>query len=167
MRFRIAHVMMATVSAAALLATLLLLPTPKAGAQSQESGEGLVGTWHVTTTKVDCAAGTPIAPSFMSLVQFTRGGTTVADTNSPAFLPGQRTAEYGVWQSTGPRTYRSVREAYILFTGGPFERGYQRIAENIELEGNKTKHVNTAQFFDESGNLVSSGCSTSVGERFE
>lgn len=88
-------------------------------------------------------------------------------TSSAAFLPGQRTSEIGVWESTGPQTYRSVREAYILFDGGLFQKGAERITETIQVNGDQTTHVNTAEFYDEDGNLLRSGCSMAVGERFQ
>jgi hypothetical protein len=154
---------------AGAVAICMVLLSPGAIAQSGDSSAaalGLVGTWRVRVTPVICDTGTPVAPSFTSLVQYARGGTSIAETSATIFQPGQRSAEIGVWESTGPQTYRSVREAFILYTAGPFQRGTQRITETSEVQGDQTTHTAKAEFFDDAGNLVRSNCSIAVGERF-
>src|SRR6266705_963117 len=84
-------------AATALLAGALLLGTAiTAKAQSEQSPNGLEGTWRVQVTQYNCATGATLPP-FWSLLSFARGGVLTETTTSPGFLPGQRTPGHGVW----------------------------------------------------------------------
>jgi hypothetical protein len=88
--------------------------------------------------------------------------------SSPAFLPGQRTTSLGVWEATGPQTYGLIHEAFILFDGGNFQKGTQRITETIELSGDEYTSVSSSQLFDANGNPIgAAGCATGVGHRMQ
>ena len=157
-----------------LLGLCLISVFGRAWAQSEESAQGLQGTWKVQVTLVNCATGLPAGPPpFKSLISFARGGTAIASTSNPAFQPGQRTSEHGIWRQTGNDTYISVREAFILFTTAPpppapgFNKGTQRITEAIQVAGDQSTHVSTVQFFDVNGNLVRTACGHAVGQRFK
>src|SRR5258707_6630734 len=102
-------------AATALLAGALLLGTAiTAKAHSEQSPNGLEGTWRVQVTQYNCATGATLPP-FWSLLSFARGGVLTETTTSPGFLPGQRTPGHGVWISAGANAYTAVSEAFVLF----------------------------------------------------
>jgi hypothetical protein len=163
-------------AAVALAGMLVFGSGVRARARSEESGsdDGLQGTWRVQVTLVNCMTSAPLGPPpFTSLLSFALGGTATASTSNPAFQPGQRTAEHGIWKQTGQDTYASVREAFILFTTEPnpsvpgFPRGTQRITEAIQVEDDQSTSVASVQFFDAGGTLVRTGCARAVGHRFK
>ena len=153
--------------AVSLLALLLITSWSRARAQSEQSPKGLEGTWRVQGTLLNCSTGLPLpVPHVPSRVSFARGGTATAIVSSPAFQPGQRTPSLGVWEAVGPQTYRFVHEAFILFDGGNFQKGVQRITEIIQVDGDNYTSAASSQFFDVNGNPIGmSGCATGVAER--
>jgi hypothetical protein len=169
------HSTIRLVAVVALAGMLVFGSGGRARAQSEESGsdDGLQGTWRVQVTLINCMTGAPLGPPFTSLLSFARGGTAIASTSNPAFQPGQRTAEHGIWKQTGAQSFASDREAFILFTTAPnppvpgFLRGTQKITEAIQVEGDQSNSVASVQFFDAGGTRVRSGCARAVGHRFK
>jgi len=144
---------------------------PEALAAASERIEEIAGTWRVTVTQKVCASGVQIGLPFHSLLTFARGGTMTGTTANSAFLPGQRSGDYGVWTpATGPG-YRATEEAFILFSAGQFTEGWQVISHSISLTngGNGFNDVASVQFYDVNGNplLPSPGCATAVGQRLD
>src|SRR3954469_17731250 len=113
-----------TLSLATLVVTIVLATTLAASAQSERSGssKGLGGTWHVQVTLQNCATHAALG-SFESILSFHQGGTMSGTTTNPAFAPGQRTSDYGVWSYSGDHTYSATSEAFLLFSAGPFPKG--------------------------------------------
>jgi len=68
--------------------------------ESESRAKGLEGTWRVTVQPFICQTGVPIGPPFASLTTFARGGTLSGATSGRAFLPGQRTTDFGIWSRT-------------------------------------------------------------------
>jgi hypothetical protein len=139
-------------------------------AQSEESASGLQGTWRVQVNLISCSTGQNIGPSFSSLLTFARGGTLTGTTRNPAFQPGQRTPDFGIWSKTGSNTYAADSEAFILFTNSTppiFQSGTQRISQTITLNGNSFESVAITRFYDTAGNLLISGCAHALATRFE
>lgn len=151
-----------------VFSSLLVMTTaPCLHAQSEQAGTGLQGTWWVQVTQYDCAHPDVTRPPFVSLLTFARGGTMSETTANAALQPGQRTSGYGTWQQQPSGGYTSTDLAFILFTGGPFTQGTQRINHSIALadDGNQFSDVATVQFFDVRGTLLVSGCARAVGTR--
>lgn len=136
-------------------------------AQSEQAGTGLEGTWWVQVTQFDCGNPDVTRPPFVSLLAFARGGTMSETTANAAFQPDQRTSGYGTWKQMPGGTYTSTDLAFILFTGGPFTQGVQRINHSITLadDGNQFSDVATVQFFDIHDTLLVSGCARAIGTR--
>jgi len=153
------------------LAGVLILPFGRgAVAHSADADEGkLQGTWHITVTLHNCQTGAPLV-SFPSLLTFVRGGEFVEVTSNPAFLPGQRSPGVGTWSRTEAHTFKAVSDAFLYFnspTNPPgFQRGVQRIIQDIEVNGDQFSAKASTQFFDTNGNLLTTGCATAVGQRF-
>ena len=160
-------------TALALAGALFLSSGPSARAQSEPSTKGLEGTWRVTVTQSVCPAGPPLGPPFQSLLAFVRGGTLSGTTASSAFLPGQRSTDFGNWSRAG-RAYSALSEAFIIFSGGSFTRGSQTIRHSISLtdDGNGFTDIAAVQFVDVNGNPVAPtamapGCATAIGQRLQ
>ncbi len=164
-----------------LTAILFSLTTGVALAQSPESlapgslaaRHGLAGTWRVQVTTFDCASGVKGMP-FASMLAFTRDGVLTGTTLSPAFLPGQRTPDFGVWKRTGWASYSVVSEAFILADSparppfAPLTRGVQRITQQVELTAeNRFVSKATVEFYDVAGTRLVSGCAEAAGTRLE
>lgn len=148
-------------------ALLAMTPAYSLHAQSEQASTGLVGTWWVQVTQYDCANPSVTRPPFVSLLAFARGGTMSETTANAALQPGQRSSGYGTWEQMPDGSYSSVDLAFILFTGGLFTQGTQRINHSIALadDGNQFSDVATVQFFDTHGTLLVSGCARAVGTR--
>ena len=145
-----------------------------ASADNDRPSRGLEGTWRMEVTTRNCATGAPLT-SFRAYLTFARGGTMTGTTASPAFRPGQRTSDHGVWRRTGAHMYQTASEAFILFDSPaspplpPFTRGWQWIGQDITIDPHDPDVLQSAartEFHDMAGTELSSGCATAVGRRF-
>ena len=161
----------------AAISLLILLATVVASASSARAsdmreGRGLTGTWRVQVTTYNCKTGVT-NPPFASVLTFDAFGTLTGTTANAVFLPGQRSADHGVWTRLGSNYFSAASEAYIQFstpaTSPPprFARGVQRIEQGIELTGRDSfSSEATLTFFDEGGTVLLTGCAKAIGERF-
>ena len=154
--------------ATALAVTAMLIPqlgfTAKA-AQSEESAKGLQGTWRVQLTVRDCQTGVALR-TFPALFTFAKGGTLSATTAGQ--LPALSTTNLGVWRHTDGHAYSAVSESFVFSTAGVWTQTH-RLTRAIEIGNNKDEFTDTVglQIFDTNGNVIVTGCATSVGSRFE
>ncbi len=149
------------------LAALVLAVTAARPAASAPANT-LAGTWKVAVTLVDCSSGTPVAPSFTSLLAFAGDGVESETTNNPALQPGQRSPAFGVWKHTGSGQYHLDTTALILFASTmphPISAGSQQIHQDIAVSGNSFTSAATIQFYDTTGAATSSGCATAAATR--
>ena len=154
--------------AAALALTAMLIP--KIGlsakeAQSEESAKGLQGTWRVQLTVRDCQTGVALR-TFPALFTFAKGGTLSVTTAGQ--LPALSTTGLGVWRHTDGHTYSAVSEAFVFSTAGVWTQTH-RLTRAIEIGNNEDEFTDTValQIFDTNGNVIVTGCATSIGSRFE
>jgi hypothetical protein len=155
-------------AAALVLAGMLFLGSGlSAMAQSEgvPSRNGLEGTWNVQVTVLDCQTGA-VLRTFPALFAFAKGGTVTNTTagQSPAlFTPG-----FGVWRHTQGRTYTAVLEAFVFDPTGVWIQTH-RLTRSIELDGDADEFTDSInlEIFDTSGNLITTGCGTSVATRFK
>lgn len=154
-----------------------------AAAESGTVGTGakaLVGTWRVTVTTFPCANPQATNLPFVSLLSFGGDGSLIETTSSGQFQAGQRSTGHGLWERTGPGTYRAVSEAYIQFATNPappppapaLQRGRQRIDQGIQMTSRDSFVSDAAvSFFNATAdNGVApyfTGCARAVGTRFE
>jgi hypothetical protein len=154
------------VSAFAL--AVVLLATSGLGAQEGNSGSQagpIEGMWRVQLTVRDCSTGA-VQRTFPSLFAFAKGGIL---TYTTAGLPqALATPGYGIWRHTGGHNYSAVTEAFIFNAAGVWIQTH-RLTRAIELEKDADEFTDTTklEIFDTSGNLIVTGCATSVGRRFE
>jgi hypothetical protein len=133
----------------------------------------LEGTWRVEIRQSNCATGVEGSP-FRSFLTFAPGGTLTGTTANPAFLPGQRSPDHGIWSHKRGHDYFALSEAFLLFDSDAhppfpgFRAGTQRISQEIELKNhNEFTSATVVEFFDVNGNSVLTGCANAVGRRFE
>jgi hypothetical protein len=159
-------------AALAVGSMLVLSAGSRLAADADHSDHRLEGTWRVEVTTEDCTSGAPVL-TFRALLSFAKGGTLSGTTASPAFRPGQRTSDYGVWRQTGGDTYRAVSEAFTLFDSPAappvpgFVRGVQRLTQAIEVEGDTFASDAAVRFFNANGDLLVTGCATAAGRRMK
>ncbi|HET9699175.1 MAG TPA: hypothetical protein VFP40_20045 [Terriglobales bacterium] len=158
-----------TTIAAFLMITMATCTLP-ANAQSDRN-QGLEGTWRVQVNVISCTTGQLTGPSFSALLSFAEGGTLTGTTSNPAFQPGQRTSDYGVWHQTRGRSYTADSEAFILFSTNnppfPVSAGKQRITQSITVAGNGFDSVAITRFYDIHNFLLATLCAQATGSRFQ
>jgi len=148
------------------LAVMLLL-TSGLGAQegNSESQAGrLEGMWRLQITVRDCQTGAA-QRTFPALFAFAKGGIL---TGTSAGLPAAlSTPGYGVWRHTDGHTYSAVVEVFVFSPAGAWIQTH-RLTRAIELDKDADEFTDTVklEIFDNSGNLIVTGCATSVARRF-
>ncbi len=155
-------------AAALVLAGMLVLGSGlTARAQSEDAGShnGLEGTWRLQVTVRDCQTG-EAKRTFPALFTFAKGGTLTVTTAGQ--LPSLSTPGLGVWRHTDGHTYSAVSEAFVFSSAGAWTQTH-RLTRVIEIGNDADEFTDTValQIFDTSGNLIVTGCATSVASRFE
>jgi hypothetical protein len=136
-------------------------------AQSVNSGSpnGLEGTWRAQLTVNDCQTGT-VLRTFPALFAFAKGGTFTATTAGQ--LPSLSTSLLGVWRHMHGNTYSAESETFIFSTAGAWIQTH-RLTRIIEVgrSGNTYADIVGVEIFDTHGNLIVTGCGTTVASRME
>jgi hypothetical protein len=153
---------------ALVLAGMLVLGslfTARAQSQNAESPNGLEGTWRVQVTVRDCQTGQALR-TFPALFTFAKGGTLTDTTAGQP--PALSTTGLGVWRHTEGHTYSAVSEAFVFSPAGAWTQTH-RLTRVIEVSNDAHEFTDTValQIFDTNGNLMVTGCATSVATRFE
>lgn len=132
--------------------------------QSSGNGKTLEGTWRVEITLRNCLTGDPVQNPFPALASFARGGTvTTAD---GGLSPAVRGTGLGSWWRVPGGLFAAVTEAFLF--NGSVRTGAQRIIQSIEVtpDGEEFNADVTSEILDPNGNVVGTGCATSIGRRF-
>ncbi len=143
-----------------------------ASAQTAEKNQSSVeGVWRTMVTPVNCQTGDPLAPAFPGLFTFNAGGTMSEYGISPGQSPALRSPGHGVWQREHGHGGRNYSFSFIFYrynTSGMFI-GSQKITASLELgaSGDQFTTHSAVEIFDANGNLISTGCATAAGTRFE
>ena len=151
---------------AVLLAIMVVMGSEKiAKAEDDGSRNGLQGTWRVQVTVRDCQTGDALR-TFPALFTFASGGTLTAAT--AGVPPALTTPNLGVWQHTNGHTYSAVSEAFVFSPAGVWTQTH-RLTRVIEIGNDPDEFTDTIalEIFDTNGNLIVTGCGTSVGSRFK
>ncbi len=155
-------------AAALVLGGLLVLgfgTTARAHAEDGGSGNGLEGTWRAQLTIQDCQTGA-VLRTFPARFAFAKGGTlTVTTAGQP---PSLNTAGLGVWRHTVDHSYSAVSEAFIFSAAGAWT-STQRLTRLIQvgIGGNTFTDIVALEILDTNGNVIVTGCGTTVGTRME
>ena len=125
---------------------------------------GIVGTWDLQVTFVDCTTGVPLLPPGKSLVSYNQGGTYIEEASGTP--PSRRYPGLGVWQHVRARTYAL---AFKIFQYNADGTSNGRIVVNAETEHNLDDTLTStavARIYNAAGDLIVSRCVNSVGTRF-
>ena len=134
--------------------------------QTERSQRNIVGVFRTRVTQRNCQTGNPIG-TFQGLVTFNEGGT-MAET-STALSPALRTPGHGVWRREPGFQQYSFAFTFLRFNPDGTFFGTQVIRQSLTLVpgGNQYNATGFVEAYNASGNLLGTGCATSVGTRFE
>ena len=91
----------------AVMLTLVVVQGLGFGSEAQaEDGGGLEGTWLGTVKIVDCGNRDIVFRTFENMITYVRGGTLI-EGGAPPSPAASRSAGHGIWERTGPDTFRS------------------------------------------------------------
>ena len=152
--------------AVALLSAAALAGTAATTLGGAGKAGKLEGTWLVQVTIRDCQTSAELGPPFVSLLSFARGGTLTETTSR--FSPARRGPAHGLWERTGPNTYRAVSYAFLYSAEGAWT-GTQKLTQTIVIgdDQNEFQVEASNETTDPNGNVVMTGCATAIGHRLE
>ena len=133
--------------------------------QSDEGHEpSLVGVWVTHVTRRNCETGEPIAAPGNSQNTFAKGGTML-ETIGPSIF---RSPGNGIWKrESGLNEYSFVLRFMRYDAAGSFVgSGVVRAAITLDETGDHYTSTATNDVLDVNGNVIASGCATSVATRF-
>lgn len=138
---------------------------PDEPGKSNSQAKKLEGTWRAQITIRNCQTGEAVR-TFPALVTFANGGTLNA--TAAGSSPARVSPDYGTWRHTGGSTYSAVSEAFLFSTAGDWT-GTQRVTRAIEIgdDPDESTANTSTEIFDVNGNLLATGCATSVARRLE
>jgi hypothetical protein len=146
---------------------LLLVFGLTAMAQSVHAGSqnGLEGTWRAQVTVRNCQTGVALR-TFPALFAFAKGGTVTFTTAGQ--LPSLSTPGLGVWHHMDGHTYSAVSEVFVFSPAGAWIQTH-RLTRAIEISHDANEFTDTValEIFDTNGNLIVTGCATTVASRME
>jgi hypothetical protein len=127
------------------------------------------GVWNARVNITNCKPGNipgdVVFASFDAMNIFARDGV-FHDTNSVS--PAGQSAHFGYWRHLRRRQYEfAVR--FFLFDAAGANTGWRIVRHTVVLSssGQSFTSTGTAETFDRDGLLLTTGCSTSTGLRFD
>ena len=134
--------------------------------QSDEGHEpSLVGVWLTQVTRRNCETGDPIGATSQSQLTFAKGGTLL-ETIGPSIF---RSPGNGIWKREHGWNEYSFAQRFMRFdAAGSFTgSGVVRAALTLDETGDHYTSTATNDILDVNGNVIGSGCATSVSTRFQ
>ena len=136
-------------------------------AQVQRGDQGLIGSWDERVTARDCATGTPIPfiPVFPAMLTYDQGGTMQeTDLGGPGIV---RLQGHGVWQHQIGRQYSAAFRWLNFLPDRTFiGSNVVRSSITVSLGGDEYTSTDTVELLDPDGNVLATGCATTVATRF-
>ena len=139
-------------------------PPVSVSGQSDEGHEpSLVGVWLTQVTRRNCDTGEPIATNRIQLT-FAEGGTFL-ETIGPSI---SRSPGNGIWKRESGWNEYSYALRFMRFdaAGSFVGSGVVRVALTLDETGDHYTATATNDVLDVNGNVIGSGCATSVSTRF-
>ena len=151
-----------------VLASMLSLGsglTARAQSEGDNSQRGLEGAWRLQLTVRDCNTGQALR-TFPAVFTFAKGGTATVITAGQ--LPSLATTGLGAWRHAHGHNYSVVTDAFVFSPAGVWIQTH-RLTRAIEVsnDGNAFTDKVALQIFDPNGNVIGTGCATSVASRLE
>src|SRR5690348_15969544 len=145
-------------AAACVLAGMLLLGSGlTARAQSQR---GLEGAWRLQLTVRDCNTGQALR-TFPAVFTFAKGGTATVITAGQ--LPSLVTPGLGAWRHAQGHNYSALTDAFVFSPAGVWIQTHRLTrAIEVSIDGDAFTDTVALEIFDPNGNVIVTGCATSV-----
>ncbi|MGQ0541688.1 MAG: hypothetical protein ACT4O9_07550 [Blastocatellia bacterium] len=139
-------------------------------AKSDQTGEGrnhrrsIVVVWVVKITRRNCETGEPIGPASNVQFTFAKVGTLLETIGNIVF----RSQGNGIWRRERGRNEYSYALRFMRFDAAGTFVGSGVVRADITLDATGENYTSTAtnDILDANGNIISSGCATSVSTRF-
>ena len=151
--------------------TALALLVLVGGRQISVSGQddkghepSLVGVWVTQVNRRNCETGEPIGATSQTQLTFAKGGTLL-ETVGPSIF---RSPGNGIWKREHGWNEYSFAQRFMRFdaAGSFVGSGVVRVALTLDETGDHYTSTATNDVLDVNGNLIGSGCATSVSTRF-
>ena len=128
--------------------------------------DGLEGTWRAQVTVSDCQYPNVVLRTFPAKFSYAKGGTLTGTTAGQ--LPSLSTAQLGVWKHLHGHTYRAVSEAFFFSPAGAWT-STQMLTRVIEVGSDENEYTDNIalKILDTNGNVIVTGCGTSVARRMK
>ena len=155
-------------AAVLVLAGMLFLgsgQTARAQSEGDNSQRGLEGAWRLQLTVRDCNTGQALR-TFPAVFTFAKGGTATVITAGQ--LPSLATPGLGAWRHAHRHHYSAVTDAFVFSPAGVWIQTH-RLTRVIKVSSDGDAFTDTValEIFDTNGNLIVTGCATSVASRLE
>ena len=159
--------MMAIITAVAISQSTIRAQNPPVepvGVGIEGHEPSLVGVWVTQVTRRNCETGEPIGATSQIQVTFAKGGTLL-ETVGPSIF---RSPGNGIWKREHGWNEYSFAQRFMRFdAAGVFVgSGVVRAALTLDETGNHYTSTATNDILDVNGNVIGSGCATSVSTRF-
>jgi hypothetical protein len=139
--------------------------TSRARSEGDNSQRGLEGAWRLQLTVRDCNSGQALR-TFPAVFTFAKGGTATAITAGQ--LPSLATPGLGAWRHTQGHNYSAVTDAFVFSPAGVWIQTHRLTrAIEVSIDGDAFTDTVALEIFDTNGNLIVTGCATSVASRLE
>lgn len=138
-------------------------------ARAQSGGDnsqrGLEGAWRLQLTVRDCNTGQALR-TFPAVFTFAKGGTATVITAGQ--LPSLATTGLGAWRHAHDHNYSAVTDAFVFSPAGVWIQTHRLTrAIEVSIDGDAFTETVALQIFDTNGNVIVTGCATSVASRLE
>jgi len=150
----------------AIMAIVIAFAMSRSTIRAQNPPErSLVGVWLTQVTRRNCDTGEPIAATNRSQVTFAEGGTFL-ETIGPSII---RSPGNGIWKREHGWNEYSYALRFMRFdaAGSFVGSGVVRVALTLDETGDHYTSTATNDVLDVNGNVIGSGCATSVSTRFQ
>jgi hypothetical protein len=131
-------------------------------AQSEAPERSLVGVWVTQVTRRNCETGEPIAATGRIQLTFAEGGTFL-ETIGPSIF---RSPGNGIWKREHGWNSYALRFMRFDAAGSFIGSGVVRATLTLDETGDHYTATATNDVLDVNGNVIGSGCATSVSTRF-
>jgi len=127
--------------------------TARAQSEGDNSQRGLEGAWRLQLT----------VPAVFT---FAKGGTATVITAGQ--LPSLATPGLGAWRHAQGHNYSAVTDAFVFSPAGVWIQTHRLTrAIEVSIDGDAFTDTVALEIFDTNGNLIVTGCATSVASRLE
>ena len=155
-------------AAVLVLAGMLLLGsglTARAQSEGDNSQRGLEGAWRLQLTVRDCNTGQALR-TFPAVFTFAKGGTATVITAGQ--LPSLATTGLGAWRHAHGHNYSAVTDTFVFSPAGVWIQTHRLTrAIEVSIDGDAFTDTVALEIFDTNGNVIVTGCATSVASRLE